>query len=103
MFGGKMKNLCLDYKGFSFSKVSLLLQMFGSPANKRPNVVPSDGCHRHWHGLRSGQPVGIVISGGEVADIVDIAEQEGHRTELAQAASSRAWRCRERQGEVFAL
>lgn len=61
-----------------------------TPANKWSNVVPGDGCHRHWHGLRSGQPVGIIISGGEVADVVDIAEQEGHRAELAQAASSRA-------------
>lgn len=74
----------------------LLLQMCDSPANKRPDIVPRDGCHRHRHGLRRGQPVGIVISGGEVADIVDIAEQERHRTKLAQAASSRAWRCRER-------
>lgn len=61
-----------------------------TPANKRPDIVPCDGRHRHWHGLRRGQPVGIVISGGEVADIVDIAEQERHRTKLAQAASSRA-------------
>lgn len=65
--------------------------MLHSPANKRSNIFPGDGCHRHWHGCWSGQPVGIIISGGEVADIVDIAEQEGHRTELAQAASSRAW------------
>lgn len=78
--------------------------MLNSPANKRSNIVPSDGCHRHWHGLWSGQPVGIVISGSEVADIVDIAEQEGHGTELAQAASSCAWRCRgRRQREVFAF
>lgn len=61
-----------------------------TPANKWSDIVPSDGCHRHRHGLRRGQPVGIVISGGEVTDIVDIAEQERHRTELAQAASSRA-------------
>lgn len=61
-----------------------------TPANERSNIVPSDGCHGHRHGLRGGQPVGIIISGGEVADIVDVAEQEGHGTELAQAASSRA-------------
>lgn len=60
-----------------------------SPTNKWSDIVPSDGCHRHGHGLRGGQPVGIVISGCKVAHVVDIAEQERHCAKLAQAASSR--------------
>lgn len=106
MFWGEMENKKTIWttSNFSLSIIHLFLQMLHSPANKRSNIFPGDGCHRHWHGRWSGQPVGIVISGGEVADIVDIAEQEGHRTELAQAASSCAWRRRERrQSEVFAF
>lgn len=61
-----------------------------TPANKWPNIVPSDGRHGHGHGLRGGQPVGVIVPGGEVADVVDVAEEEGHGAELAQAASSRA-------------
>lgn len=59
----------------------------GTPADKRPNVVPGDGRHGHGHGLRRGQPVGVVVPGGEVAHVVDVAEQEGHCAELAQAAT----------------
>lgn len=62
----------------------------GTSADKRPDVVPSDGRHGHGHGLRRGQPVGVVVAGGEVAHVVDVAEQEGHRAELAQAAAGRA-------------
>lgn len=61
-----------------------------TPANERSDIVAGDGRHRHGHGLRGGQPVGVVISGGEVAHVVDVTEQEGHRAELAQAAPSRA-------------
>lgn len=61
-----------------------------TPADKRPDVVPGNGGHRHGHGLRSGQPVGIVVAGGEVADVVDVAEEERHRAELTQAAAGRA-------------
>lgn len=61
-----------------------------TPANEGPDVVPGDGCHGHGHGLRRGQPIGVVVSGGEVADVVDVAEEEGHRAELAQTAARRA-------------
>lgn len=63
--------------------------MPSSPANEGPDVVPRDGCHRHGHGLRRGQPVGVIVPGGEVAHVVDVAEEEGHCAELAQTAASR--------------
>lgn len=61
-----------------------------SPADERPDVVPGDGRHGHGHGLGRGQPVGVVVPGGKVAHVIDVAEEEGHRTELAQAAPGRA-------------
>lgn len=64
--------------------------MSNSPANKWSDIVPGDGRHGHGHGLGCGQPVGVVVSGGEVTHVVDVAEEEGHRTELAQAAPGRA-------------
>lgn len=79
----------------SSSATHPLLQAPDPPADKRPDVVPGNGGHRHGHGLRSGQPVGIVVAGGEVADVVDVAEEERHRAELTQAAAGRAWGHRE--------
>lgn len=64
--------------------------MLSSPANEGPNVVPRDGRHGHGHGLWRGQPVRVVVPGGEVADVVDVAEEERHRAELAQTAAGRA-------------
>ena len=61
-----------------------------SPADEGPDVVPSDGSHGHGHGLRGGQPVRVVVAGGEVADVVDVTEEEGHGAELPQAAARRA-------------
>lgn len=61
-----------------------------TPADERPDVVPGDGRHGHGHGLGRGQPVGVVVPGGKVAHVIDVAEEEGHRTELAQAAPGRA-------------
>lgn len=61
-----------------------------SPADERPDAVPSDGRHAHRHGLGGGQPVGVVVAGGEVAHVVDVAEQERHCAEFAQAAAGRA-------------
>lgn len=52
------------------------------PADERFDAFAGDGCHAHGHGLRGGEPVGVVITGGEVAHIVDVAEQEGHGAEL---------------------
>ena len=60
------------------------------PADERLDALSGDGGHGHGHGLRRGQPVGVVIAGGEIADIVDVAEHEGHGAEPAQTAAGRA-------------
>lgn len=57
------------------------------PADERLDVLAGDRCHVHGHGLRCGQPVGVVITGGKVADIVDVAEHVGHGAESGQAAT----------------
>lgn len=31
------------------------------PADERSDIITSDRSHIHWHGFRSGQPVGIVV------------------------------------------
>lgn len=67
-----------------------------SPADEGPDPLPGDGRHGHGHRLRGGQPVRVIISGGEVADVVDVTEEEGHRAELAQTAARRAWGRREK-------
>lgn len=63
----------------------------GSPADEGPDAVPGDGRHGHGHGLGRRQPVRVVVPGREVADVVDVAEEEGHGAELPQAAAGRAW------------
>lgn len=60
------------------------------PADEGLDALSGDGGHGHGHGLRRGQPIGVVVAGGEVADVVDVAEHEGHGAEPAQAAASRA-------------
>lgn len=62
------------------------------PADVRLDALSSDGGHGHGHGFRCGQPVGVVVAGGEVADVVDVAEHEGHGAEPAQTAAGRAWK-----------
>lgn len=52
------------------------------PADEGFDAFTSDRCHAHGHGLRGGEPVGVVITGGKVAHIVDVTEQEGHGAEL---------------------
>lgn len=59
------------------------------PADERFDAFTSDGCHGHGHGLRGGEPVGVVITGGKVAHVVDVTEQEGHGAELFQTAAGR--------------
>lgn len=61
-----------------------------TPADEGPDAVPGDGRHGHGHGLGRRQPVRVVVPGREVADVVDVAEEEGHGAELAQAAAGRA-------------
>lgn len=62
------------------------------PADERLDALSGDGGHGHGHGLRRGQPVGVVVAGGKVADVVDVAEHEGHGAEPAQAAAGCAWK-----------
>lgn len=62
------------------------------PADERLDALSSDGGHGHGHGLGCRQPVRVVVAGGEVADVVDVAEHEGHGAEPAQAAASCAWK-----------
>jgi len=73
---------------FPQSTVSLFLSSL--PADVRLDALPTDW--GHGHGLRRGQPVGVVVTGGEVADIVDVAEHEGHGAESSQAAAGCAWK-----------
>lgn len=63
--------------------------MANKPANEGFDTVPGDRRHAHGHRLRRGEPVGIIISRGKVAHVVDVAEQEGHRAELFQTAACR--------------
>lgn len=60
------------------------------PADEGFDAFPSDGRHAHGHWLGGGEPVRVVVTGGEVAHVVDVTEEEGHRAELPQAATSRA-------------
>ncbi len=58
-----------------------------------PRDVFPDGeiCNRHHgDGRVCGEPVGLVVSARVVADVVEIAEEEGHRVEGAHAGASHA-------------
>lgn len=52
------------------------------PADEGFDAFTSDRCHAHGHGLRGGEPVGVIVTGGKVAHVVDVTEQEGHGAEL---------------------
>lgn len=69
--------------------VDTLPPLFPLPADERLDALSSDGGHGHGHGLWRGQPIGVVVAGGEVADVVDVAEHERHGAEPAQTAASR--------------
>lgn len=58
-----------------------------APADEGLDALSSDWCHVHGHGLRGSEPVGVVITGCKVAYVVDIAEEEGHWTELPQTTA----------------
>ena len=66
-------------------RVLLLLVI---PADVGFDALSSDGVHGHGHGFRRGQPIGVVVAGGKVTDVVDVAEEEGHGAELPQTAPS---------------
>lgn len=44
----------------------------------------------HWDGSVGGEPVGAVIAGGIVADIVDVAKHEWHSAETSKTRASPA-------------
>ena len=70
-------------------RVLLLLVV---PADVGFDALSSDGVHGHGHGFRRGQPIGVVVAGGKVTDVVDVAEHEGHGAEPPQTTASRTWR-----------
>ena len=59
-----------------------------TPANEGLDVLSGDRGHTHGHGLRRGQPEGVVVPRGKVTDVVDVAEEERHGAELPQATPS---------------
>ena len=71
------------------------------PADEGLDALPPERVHGHGHGLGRGQPVGVVVPGGEVADVVDVAEHEGHGAEPAETAACRAWRTDKRTRETI--
>lgn len=75
----------------SFIQPLFLLPLSTLPADVRLDALSGEGSHGHGHGFRRGQPVGVVVAGGEVTDVVDVAEHKGHGAEPAQTAASRAW------------
>ena len=58
-----------------------------------PRDVLPDGVVRHGHhgdGGVGGEPVGLVVPAGVVADVVEVAEEEGHRAEPVDAGTGHA-------------
>jgi len=46
-------------------------------------------CYRHhWYWLIGGEPVGLVIPAGIVADIIEVTEEEGHGVEPGNTGAS---------------
>lgn len=58
-----------------------------TPADEGLDAFSANGGHGHGHGLQRRQPVGVVVTGGKVTDVVDVAEHEGHGAESVQTAS----------------
>lgn len=69
--------------------------LFTLPADVRLDALSGDRGHGHGHRLGRGQPVRVVVAGGEVADVVYVAEHERHGAEPAQTAASRTLNTRE--------
>lgn len=65
------------------------LPLFTIPADEGLDALSCDGGHGHGHRFRRGQPIGVVVAGGEVADVVYVAEHERHGAEPAQTAARR--------------
>jgi hypothetical protein len=53
-------------------------------------ILALDVFHGHWHRFTGRQPVGVIVSGGDVALFVQITEHEWHWGEHSWARTSRA-------------
>ena len=71
-----------------------------TPGDVRPDVFTLHG--HHGNGVVGGQPIGAVVAGRVVTDIVHVAEHERHGAEALQARSgpSCTQRKRERHREI---
>lgn len=72
----------------------------GHLAHRAAADVLRDLVARHRHhgdGRAGGEPVGLVIAAGVVADLIDVAVDERHGAEARQAGAGKTWRG-ERQG-----
>lgn len=72
-----------------FVHMDQLQQNANVPADEGFDAFTSNRCHAHGHRLRGGEPVGVIITGGKVANVVDVTKQEGHGAEFPQAAACR--------------
>lgn len=70
-----------------------------SPADEGLDALPTQRLHAHWHRFRRGEPIGVVVPRSEVADIVDVAEHEGHGAEAAEAAARSPWQTERHAGD----
>lgn len=52
------------------------------------DLKAADGHHRD--GRRGGEPVGLVVAAGVVADLVGVAVDEGHGAEPRQAGAGKS-------------
>ena len=50
------------------------------------------GDRHHGNGSAGGQPIGSVVTGGVVTNVVKVTEHKRHRAEPAQTATSDTWR-----------
>lgn len=57
------------------------------PRDKSRQLASSDGSHRHRHGFGGREPIGVVVATSVVANVIEVAEQEGHRAELGKTTS----------------
>lgn len=74
--------VCVSNERHIYLKQNTIDRNGDIPADEAFDAVTSDRCHAHGHGLGGGEPVGVVITGGKVAHVVDVTEQEGHGAEL---------------------
>jgi hypothetical protein len=62
----------------------------GTSRNVFLQILALDVFHGHWHRFTCRQPVGVIVSGSDVALFVQITEHERHWGEHSWARTSRA-------------